>query len=195
MVTITISTTILVSIIFTSITSFIVPTVTTVLTSAVVTITTRIPTSTLVPTSLFIPSTITSTSVIPIPTTSEYEVNVFPFHAHLLVYLLSAMYSCFNAWLVWFTHRDRFDKISYMVFFIVSIVNIILSGIVTVLSGLSFDGDLTAQVIWGQHFNIGTDVVTLFRAILRFSLVGTKTRWTMRYSVRRSGTPDRGSLD
>lgn len=76
-------------------------------------------------------------------------------------------------------------------FFIVSIINIVLSGIATILSDLSFDGDLTAQAIWGQHFNIGTDLVTLVGSIVQFCLVGKKTEWTRRHSIDRGRSQNR----
>lgn len=187
MVNFTVSTTILVS----TITSFVIPIVTIVPTSAVVTIITYIPTSALVLTSVFISSTIISTKRYTNSTTSEREVNVSPFHARLLVYLLFAMYRCFNAWLVSFTHGERLEKISYTVFFIVFVVDIVLSCIANILFDLSFVNNLTAPVIWGQHLNIGTDVVTLFGVIIQFSLIAKKTHWTRGHSVRGGGTPNR----
>jgi hypothetical protein len=124
-------------------------------------------------------------------TTSEHKVSISLFHARLLVYLLFAMYRCFNARLVCFTHCERLEKISYTMFFIVSIVDVVLSCIANIRSNLSFVDDLTTPVIWGQRLNIDADVVALFGVMTQFSLIAKKTHWTRRYSVRGGGTPNR----
>ena len=45
--------------------------------------------------------------------------------------------------------------------------------------------------IWGAHFNVTTDIVSVFGAMVGFIIVGKETRWTTRHTIREGGTEDR----
>lgn len=76
-------------------------------------------------------------------------------------------------------------------FFVFSLSNIVISGIATILSTLSFDGNLVRKNIWGAHFNVTTDIVSAFGAVVGFSLVARETRWTTRHTNRGGSTEHR----
>jgi len=66
----------------------------------------------------------------------------------------------------------------------------IISGVATILSALSFDGDITAKVTWGEHFNVGTDVITVLESITNVWAIGVGTKWTRRHTAGAGGTAD-----
>ena len=108
----------------------------------------------------------------------EESFRLFPI---LLLYFFISLYSAFYTWIFWFTHWRPFNKKSYIIFFIFSIIIIALSGIATVLSSLSFDDNLMAKILWHQHFKIGTDIIMLSAALIRLVFAGKKIKSIKRY--------------
>jgi hypothetical protein len=190
MVLVTASSTALVSELVTSISSVLVPTITTVPTITLVTITTQISTSHVVSTYIYVPSTIISVNVHPTPTTYVHDIDVFPLHSRLLAYFLFVLYGLFYAWFLGFTHVGVYNKATYAGFFMFSVINIIISGVATILSALPFDGNISAKVIWGEHFNVGSDVVTVMASIINVWAIGVETKWTRRHTAGAGGTAD-----
>ena len=78
-----------------------------------------------------------------------------------------------------------------MTFFLFSLFNIIISGVATILSSLSFNGKLVEKNIWGAHFNVTTDIVSAFGAGVGFGLAAKETHWTTRHTIRGGSTANR----
>jgi hypothetical protein len=142
-------------------------------------------------TSILASSTIISTIATTIPTRVEYDVDILPRHAAVLLYVISVLYGVIYGCLTWFSHRGSFKRKLYFVFFVFSVFNITISGIATILSIVSFDGKPVEKNIWGAHFNITTDIVSAIGALVGFGLVAKETHWTTRYTIRGGSTENR----
>ena len=78
------------------------------------------------------------------------------------------------------SHGNHYAPPRYRNFVLFSIFTRLLGLVATVLSALTFDGNLTLKNVWGAHFNVGSDVVQLAGAGVGVVCVCRKNGFTIR---------------